>query len=291
MRKHGNLPILSDEYAGAELGDPRRVKRACRIAEAAARKPGEALPKQAGGDAALEATYRFLNNEQVSADALLAAHAACTVARAAKAGDVLVIHDTSTFEFGGESLREGLGPVAGPNTQGFLSHVSLCMTRDGQPLGVLGLYSWARPVGKSRGKRSQRVSQYDPDRESLRWADTMHTTAELLHGHANAIHVTDREGDSVELFADLLEHGYRFVIRLAHDRRLQAGRDTDGVGKLFDAIASAPVVLQREVPLSRRTNKARAPRQIKRFPARDVRDATLSMRAQTLTIFPAPDST
>lgn len=290
MRERGKAPTLPDEYAEAKLGDPRRVARACRIAEAAARKPGEALPKQAGGDAALEATYRFLNNEQVSADALLAAHASCTVARAAEAGVVLVIHDTSTFEFGGESLREGLGPVAGPNTQGFLSHVSLCVTRDGQPLGVLGLYSWARPVGERRGKRSQRASQYDPDRESLRWADAVHATAELLHGHANAIHVMDREGDCAELFADLLEHGYRFVIRLAHDRRLQTGRDADGIEKLFDAIAGAPVVLQREVPLSRRTNKARTSRQIKRFPAREVRDATLAVRAQTLTIFPGNGS-
>lgn len=287
MRERGKVPTLSDEYAVAELGDPRRVARACRIAEAAARKPGEALPKQAGGDAALEATYRFLNNEQVSADALLAAHASCTVARATAAGDVLVIHDTSAFEFGGESSREGLGPVQSPDTQGFLSHVSLCVTCDGQPLGVLGLYSWARPVGKRKGKRSQQVSQYDPDREFLRWADAVHATGELLHGHANAIHVMDREGDCAELFADLLEHGYRFVIRLAHDRRLQAVREAH-VEKLYDAIASAPVVLQREVPLSRRTNKAHthAPRKIKRFPAREARDATLSVRAQTLTIVP-----
>jgi hypothetical protein len=283
MSYHTKIPNLSDEYRTADLGDPRRVARVCRIAEAAARAPEVSLARQAGSEAALEGTYRLLNNDRVRPEALLDAHAGCTVARAAAAGEVLVIHDTTKFRFGGELMRQGLGPVAGANSQGFLSHASLCVGRDGQPLGVLRLHSWAR-TGPSKGRRSQQAANYDPDRESLRWSEGVHATAEQLAGVTQGIHVMDREGDCIELIADLVEHDYRFVIRLAHDRRLTPGRKADGTAKLYEALSSAPVIVEREVPLSARTHRGKTPRQKKRFPARAMRSARLAIRAQRLAI-------
>jgi len=285
MGNHTILPDLSEEYSGTELGDPRRTARACRIADAAGRAPDLSLPRQAGGDAQLEATYRFFNNEEVRPELLLGAHAACTVRRAGQAGEVLVVHDTTMFRFGGELLRQGLGPVTSSKSQGFFTHGSLCMDRDGQPLGVLGLHSWVR-TGKKKGKRPQQVSQYDPDRESLKWPEAVDSTAEQLHGVADAIHVMDREGDCIELLAGLVENEHRFVIRVAYDRRLEPGRNGTYPEKLYDALSSAPMMLEREVPLSRRGKKGRSPIQIKRFPVRRMRTATLELRAQTLVICP-----
>lgn len=289
MRNHTKLPKLSEEYKSADLGDIRRTKRAGIIANAAARMPDNSLPRQAGTDSELEATYRFLNNDKVSAEALFSAHAEGTVGRAAQAGDVLVIHDTTAFSYGGELLREGLGPINGTNTQGFFTHASLCVSRVGQPLGVLGLYSWAR-TGERKGKRTRQVLQYDPDRESLRWFEAVESTAELLHGKADAVHVMDREGDCLELIASLVNEKQRFVIRLAYDRRLMPGRNTSDSAKLFEALSSTPVMLKREVPLSARGHKGRTGRQIAKFPARKTRMATLEIRAQTLTIYPGNGS-
>jgi hypothetical protein len=292
MPNRTEIPDIFDEYRSAKLGDPRRVKRACRIAGSAARAPEKSLPRQAGCDSELEATYRFLNNEAVGAEELFAAHARCTVERAAQAGEVLVIHDTTGFKFGGELLREGLGPVTGPNSQGFFTHASLCVGRDGHPFGLLGLYSWVR-TGEKKGKRAQQVSQYDPDRESLRWFDGVESTAELLHGEADAIQVMDREGDCMELFASLVNEGHRFVIRLSHDRKLRGGRKASGSSeKLFEALSGSPMMLTREVPLSARGGKGkrRMPRQNARFPARKTRMANLEVRARTLVIHPGNGS-
>lgn len=131
--------------------------------------------------------------------------------------EVLVIHDTTEFRFGREKHRNGLGWINSTNRQqGFLAHFSICTSLAGRPLGSLALYAWARH-GDTGQRRSADKSTRHPDRESVRWQDAMQLTGELLHGSTTAIHVMDREGDSSELLALLLEHDQRFVVRLAHD--------------------------------------------------------------------------
>jgi hypothetical protein len=51
----------------------------------------------------------------------------------------------------------------------------------------------------------------------------------------------DREADSYELFEYLISGKHRFVISSQHDRNLEAG------GKLLDTLASAPLVVEREL--------------------------------------------
>jgi hypothetical protein len=277
---HDGVGLISGEFASAELGDKRRLARLMRFADHAAALPGGSLPDQADGDSELEATYRFLGNEDVSPEAVAEAHIRCTVGRAAAHERVLVIHDTTEFRFGGEVLRQGLGRLNSDNQQGFLAHVSLCVSPIGEPLGLLGLYTWVRE-SKRKGHRSQTESQSDPDRESLRWHDAVHSTTEQLHGYSSAIHVMDREGDSYELFADMVEHGQGFVTRLCHDRRLDKDTRNQSSRKLFAELAQAPVVMTRDVALSPRKtrSKSRAPAS---YPARAARQAKLELRSQPI---------
>jgi hypothetical protein len=283
MTIHRLLTPVSEEFGSVDFGDPRRKTRLARIADQLAASPESSLPKTLGNPSQLEGTYRFLNNPQIEPEQVLDAHISCTVRRAAKAGTVLVIHDTTEFGFGGEA-RKGLGRISEGKKEGFLSHYSLCVGLDGRPLGTLGLYAWAREQ-KRKGRRCQQQSQYDPERESLRWPEAVHRTGELLYGNAEAIHVMDREGDCMELMADLMEHGHRFVIRLAHDRRLDPDRRRVEVPKLYETLATAPLRLEREVPLSARKGGRPQP-QTKRFAVRKMRVATLEVRAQTLEISP-----
>jgi hypothetical protein len=93
----------------------------------------------------------------------------------------------------------------------------------------------------------------------------------------------DREGDSYELMADMVEHDQAFVIRLCHDRRIDKNQSAKAqdVPKLFDVLGQAPVVLEREVVLSARKDqgKARVPGS---FPARQSRLAQLEVRARSV---------
>jgi hypothetical protein len=286
---HPQTPA-SFEFQNARLGDARRSARLARIADQLAQAPEASLPDKADDPSQLEGTYRFLNNPHVEPEDVLAPHQACVVGRAKQRGLVYVLHDTTEFGFGG-TCRSGLGPLAGGKREGFFTHLSFCVAPTLEPLGTLDMYCWVRD-GKAKGKRSQQALQYDPDRESLRWPAAVHNCAELLHGHAEAIHVMDREADCFEWLAEMVEHGYRFVVRVCHDRRLDPNRKAKHVPMTFEVLQSAPVMMQREVPLTaRRQSPAnRPPVKTERFPLRNMRNATLQVRAKSLEPSPGNGS-
>jgi len=277
------LTPVSAEFSNVDLGDARLNRRLLRMAEAADRAPGTSLPVQAGSNAALEATYRFLGNDRVSARAIFDGHVQATIERASAEPEVFVVHDTTEFRFGGERRRDGMGWLNSDYQQGFLAHFSFCVSREGRPLGSLGLYAWSRQ-GKRKGRLSYGRRTSNPDRESVRWEDAALLTRELLYNKVAPIHLMDREGDSYELIALLLECEQRFVIRVEHDRRLEPGRGAPASPKLYESLGSAPLFFEREIHLSARSkpdgsNKADV------FPARSRRVARLAVRADTREIF------
>ncbi len=263
------LSPLSSEFRSSDLGDKRRTRRVMAWADAAAKSPGESLPEQAGSAKALEGVYRLASNKSVSPESILDSHIQCTLQRASAESTVLVIHDTTKFRFGGEQRRKGLGRLNAEAEQGFFAHWSFCSSLDGRPLGTLGMYAWNR-TGPLKGHRSQKTSQSDPDRESLRWPEAVSSTGELLQGRARAIHLMDREGDCFELLASLVDDGHRFVIRLCHERRLIPGRKPSAVPMLFSEIAKAPRRCEREVAASQRGSQNRSAAAKKLFPPRDA---------------------
>lgn len=275
------LAPLSEEFSAAKLGDPRRTRRLMTVVDSAVRAAGGSLPEQSGGKSSvLEGTYRLLGNESIEPEQVLAAHQERTADRAGLFDEVVVSHDTTSFEFKGESAREGLGLMCGTG-QGLYAHYSLAMSRSGEPLGVLGLRVWRRGA-KPKVKVHPRDRGLDEDRESLRWHDAIHEVAERLDGKSRAIHIMDREADSYELLADLLEHEQRFVVRVRHDRHLGKG-DPGGNTRLYAAMAGTELLLEREVQLSRRAkpNGAKAQRT---NPQRAGRVAALCVRAGSFQI-------
>jgi hypothetical protein len=274
---------VSDDFAGADLGDKRLERRLTRIADAAERSPSAGLPQRAGSSAALEGTYRFFSNDKVTPETLFDCHAAATVERAAAEPEVLVLHDTTEFRFGGEQPREGLGWLNSNFLQGFLAHFSMCVTREGRPLGTVALHAWVR-----RGARSDRKQRMphlrNPDRESQRWQDAAFRAAEELHGKTRFIHVMDREGDQFELFSILVEHDERFIIRLGYDRRLEPGRGRTESPKLFESLSSCRFFFTREVCIAARTPPTGTNKHDV-FPARKSRIARLEVRAGNREIY------
>jgi hypothetical protein len=275
------LPPLSEEFSSAKLGDPRRSRRLMKVFDSAVRCAGESLPRQAGVNSSeLEATYRLLGNENIEPEQVLAAHQDRTAERAVAFDEVVVAHDTTSFEFKGESSREGLGPLCGQG-QGMYAHYSFALSRSGEPLGVLGLRVWRRGP-QPKVKLHPRDRRLDEDRESLRWHEGVHEVAERLEGKSQAIHVMDREADSYELLADLLEHEQRFVVRVSHNRLLGEG-DPGGNTHLYAAMAGTEVLLEREVRLSPRA-KPKGSRAQRVAPARAGRVASLRVRAGSFKI-------
>jgi len=268
------VPALSDEFDGSDLGDGRLDQRLGLLADRVADRPGESFPKVLD-DAELEAAYRFFRNERVTPEGILAPHFRQTARRAAVDSRVLVVHDTTQFEFGGEVKREGLGRLIRPG-QGFFGHFSLATSADGtrKPFGLLGLetvFRLDKAIGHKAWTRSKRRGESD------RWLRSVAAVDALLEG-SKAIHVMDREADSYALLAALTEANSSFVIRSFQDRVLV---DQQEAG-LRNAARAAKVTLRREVPLSPRP-RIPGPKG-ERHPARRCRIAKLSFAATTIEV-------
>ena len=259
------------EFEGSTLGDVRRRDRLQKLAKSLAIDPTASFPAATKTDAALEAAYRLLRNKSVSMEGILAGHYAQTVARASSESVVLAVHDTTAFKFKGD--RDGLGPLHGRG-QGFQGHFTL-LVRPGEarlPLGVIAVQTWVRPEGGQEATETTGQSW-----EASRWKKGAAKAEERIGDKCAVIHVMDREGDSYDLWAELITANSRFVIRNSRRRILANGES------LSDVIGRATTVIEREVQLSGR----RAVNDLfhrRRNPARETRLARLALSAQSVTI-------
>ena len=75
---------VSIELAKADFGDERLNDRLVKLCDDISRRPADSFPEIAGSVAALEATYRFLGNDKVSPERILAPHIEATIGRACR---------------------------------------------------------------------------------------------------------------------------------------------------------------------------------------------------------------
>jgi hypothetical protein len=282
---------LVEDLSRADLGDPRRVARAQRVVERMAALPDASLPDAMVTDAELEGAYRLFSNDHVSFNRLFDAHASGTAERARGSEVVLAIHDTTNCSFPHADPRE----VGYLNTgkPGFPLHLTLLVdTREWRrPLGLTHAEILPRSKAPRRRGTKHRVSSHltakKPDSEFLRWHRGIGITeTRLSESGAAIIHVADRESDSYALMATCLLERQRFIFRARNNRNTIH----DGVlVPIRDLIEGAEVVLEREVPLSRRLSES-APRSRRAHPPRESRVARLCF-SQTKATFSRPGIT
>lgn len=213
---------LVEEMAGGELGDPGLNARRDRVVAVLEQHPDTGLPEACADDAEVEALYRFFRNGRVSLAAVIEPHLAATRARCAAVGEVLVIHDTTDMVFAGETTRTGLARL-GKGRHGFWVHAARAVSAEGlrAPLGLVSLRPFVRKTRPPGTPKPRSLARFvDPDKESRCWADGIGAVRARFGETIEAIHIMDRAADSYELFADLMAHGSRFVVRLNHDRRV-----------------------------------------------------------------------
>jgi hypothetical protein len=196
---------------------------------------------------------------------------------------VLAIHDTTDMVFAGVTERQGLTRL-GPGRQGFWVHSALAVSAEGMraPLGLLSMVPSVRPVRPPGTGKDDRARFADPLKESRYWAEGVTAIRTRFGGRTSAIHVMDRAGDSYELFANLLRHHDRWIVRLTHDRRVVTEAGTDGA--LSDALPQTAAQCERHVMLAPRRDGKRTLSARTVHPAREGRLATLRMAAHRVHI-------
>jgi hypothetical protein len=246
------------------------------------RHPDRGFPDACETEAESEALYRFLRNPRVTAEAVIEPHLVATAARCAAAAEVLVVHDTTDMVFPGAAPRQGLTPLS-PGRQGFWVHASIAVSADGRraPLGVVALQSYTRAPSRQR-RPPTRTRFAESTKESRRWFQGVELARTRL-ATTPVIHVMDREADSYEVLAALIEAGERFVIRATYDRRIIPAADTSA-RRFSEALSSATVVCQREVAVASRGDRGRTLSARTRHPARVGRIATLQIATQRMQL-------
>lgn len=274
------------EMEGAAFGDVRLTRRLQSIAAALSLKPNVGFPMAFGSESATEGFYRFLRNKKVTSEAILKPHVVATVERCRAVREVVIVHDTTQFQFGGRAERAGLGTTGG-SRKGFFGHFALAVdaASANKPLGVLGLRTFSRTTKKySQATRAAylRRLRRDPTKESLRWADLLEDVETMLTGKTNAIHVMDRESDSYVLLARTMAADARFVIRATAKRKLFPVGPDEPVALDYENWEDFPNILEREVELSARP-KLRRPAP-SRHPVRRHRVARLRFSAKSVRV-------
>jgi transposase-like protein/transposase Tn5 family protein len=225
-------PWAVHELAGLGLPDERLIKRAQLIMTQMGQRPGASLPQACGGWSESKAAYRFLDNDAVDPQRLLAPHTEATVGRMRAHAVVLALQDTTTLNYSAHPQTQGLGPTGNnrDKTLGLLLHSTLAVTVGGEPLGLLSAVASARDprqFGSSR-QAQRRNRQPIAQKESRRWLESLSIcqTLALACPNTTIINVADREGDSYELMAQALlpnqGRPVQVLVRSQHNRNVQS---------------------------------------------------------------------
>jgi Transposase DNA-binding/Transposase Tn5 dimerisation domain len=208
------------ELATATFGDARLTKRLIRIVSDKLAKPSASIPQASGSWAATKATYNFFASDQISADAIRAAHLDATRRRLTDHTSVLVLQDTTEFDYTSHPATRELGHLDHTKHQGLKVHSALAATPAGVPLGLVHQAVWTRNAA-SKGQKTRKRPQ--AERESQRWLTTVEAVQQALPAPTRLIIVADREADIYPLFIAPREQRTELVIRAAYNRGLVGG--------------------------------------------------------------------
>jgi hypothetical protein len=226
---------VQEEMKYLELGEKRLEKRLLKIISDFSQNPTASIPEICGDWAATKATYNFFKNPISGTEPIVLAQSRATNARINGLARILVLQDTTSFDFSHHPETTGLGPLDNPVCQGFLAHTSLATTPEGVPLGVLAQQTWVRDE-QTIGKRHQRHQHLIEEKESHKWLQALTDSTRELPAGTQAIVVSDRESDIYDYLVHPRSEQVELLIRARHDRRLEQESRL-----LFLTVSSGPV--------------------------------------------------
>ena len=180
---------VKEELKNVDIGDKRLDKRLMMLVSAMARNPEASIPLACESHAATKAAYRFFDDEHVEAEDICNAHIQSTVERVKDSEDVLlVIQDTTDFNFTHHPGIEGIGYLNNTYLKGLKMHSGLAVNQDGVPQGLLHLLIWARDkkkIGKSVSRRQKKTDE----KESQRWLDAVKGVRDKIPDSVDVVHI------------------------------------------------------------------------------------------------------
>jgi len=276
------------EFGGAELHDQRRTRRLVRVAAQLAADPHGKLPQSFSTWAELKATYRLLEESDVTHEAILDSHTSRVRNECRRPGDYLFVEDTTELDFSSHPAAKDLGLIGNGGGRGLYVHSTLAMRIDAwnfaqEPqvtiAGLAGQNCWVRTEhkGAAREKKSKRLAR---SRGAQRWAAAIEQIGPPPD-KTRYMFMADREADIFETIRRCQDGLWDFIVRANQARAL-----ADQEGSVFDAVAGAPVVARFSINL--RSRPQRVSRDKKTGKAKRVRKAhgnrVVELEVRTCTV-------
>lgn len=234
---------LEEELDKSELKEPRLQKRFKGLLEKLWNNFGHTIPMACQDWANTKAAYRFLSNDQVTEEQILAGHFHATKERvnAQQEGWILVLQDTTEFSYNRKNQEEiGVTQILKVSKDlfgnpiyykkcGILMHSSLAVTVEGIPLGLAAIKFWTRKKFKGTNALKQHINPTRipiETKESYRWLENLKQSTALLDMPSRCVHIGDRESDIYELFCSAKELNTHFLVRTCVDRLIEDGKNT-----------------------------------------------------------------
>jgi len=290
---------IVDEMQGLDLKDERLNRRALMVLEAVA-NVGESTPDVMRSKAALDGTYRLMDNKNVTPERLLEPHLRQSIARTSQHTRVLLVQDTTEVDLTNPSRQvEGAGPLEVHSRRGFYLHPLMAYTTKGVALGLTGILHWARKTidtdSTSSQKTQRRKATPIEQKESHRWVKMTRLGKQIAreNPHTEYVGVSDSESDIYEVFSELNEcpGNYHLLVRACQDRAITnceiLSPENDGGNPLniSEALNAAPLSFSTEIKVRARTAKIGVEERGRRQ-TRESRTALAEVRAACITLRP-----
>ncbi|MFL5662851.1 MAG: IS4 family transposase [Ktedonobacteraceae bacterium] len=212
-----------ETFGAAELGDPRRTDRLLKVASALAANPSASLPHALETWGETLAAYRLLGNDAIRYQDILLPHWSQIYHAATQGSRILLLADTTEFDFSTHPALKGLGPMGNSKENiGFSLHTVLAMDPQMQQLlGCMTLEPFLRklaPAGETKAQRKKR------ERESQVWERSVKQIGRVPP-NCQWIYVGDSGSDIYTFWQTCEDLGYGFVLRVAQDRDVEIPED------------------------------------------------------------------
>ena len=246
------------EMAIGYFGDARLEKNGALLTQRVSERQAVCVRKIADDRSEQVKFRRFLSNEAVTVEEMVA-HRAMLVAAAAAGRHVLAMQDTSEINYQAQAGRKrGLGKVGNGTDAGLFVHPVLAVDAQTQEcLGLVDAQIWRRTKSKAENYKRLPIEE----KESYRWVKGGEQAKAVLAEAAMVTVIDDREGDIYEKWARLPDERTQLLTRASRDRSLADG------SRLFVNLARLPEAHRFMLDLPARPGKrgARTARMAVRF--------------------------
>ena len=211
--------MSNEQYCLVGSGSPPR-QRGAALLENIVTRATSCVRRAADGERAQTVRYgRFLANEKVTLEALVAAGASNSVCGGGPACSA--IEDTSEINFKTTpERRRGLGEIGKGGGRGVLLHAMLALDADSEAcLGLVAGEVWTRP-GRVTVPHAKRPLE---ERDSRRWLSTAERAKEVLKAAVGVTAIDDREGDIYAVWASVAAQNFHLLTCSTHHRALIDG--------------------------------------------------------------------